>query len=145
MNRSRFNLAGAVAILGMSLGMSQAWAGATQTGFSVPLANINNPCTSGHDGINGSLDINAVAQHSNGVHFVRISGHGSGADAHGLRYQFSGMHKLQLHDPFPAWCYLRLKMISKGSTDNASLVVAVHLNGQGEITKAEFSGVECKG
>lgn len=141
MSSSRLIWMGMVA--GLLAGSAQA--GALQSGFTLPLANINNPCTSGFDGINGSVDVHAVAQEANGVKFVRFNAQGSATDANGLRYRLGGTYKIQIHDPFPAWCYLKLKMVSQTAVDNAFLVAAVHVNENGVITKAEFSGVECKG
>lgn len=122
-----------------------AQAGAQQYNLSLPLNDINNPCTAGADGIDGSLDLHGVTQFSDGVAFLQINAKGKGADALGLNYQLGGKARFQFHDPLPADVYLRLRMISQGRTDNAGLVLSLHVNEQGIVTHAESSGVECRG
>ncbi|HEX4869166.1 MAG TPA: hypothetical protein VFV15_00370 [Moraxellaceae bacterium] len=120
-------------------------AGAEQHDLSLPLNDINNPCTSVVDGIDGSLDLHGVTQHNGNVAFLQVNAKGKGADAWGRKYQLGGKAKFEFHDPLPANIYLRLRMTSQGSTDNAGLVLSLHVNEQGIITHAEYSGVECRG
>lgn len=119
--------------------------GANQHQLSLPIAELNNPCTSGHDSIDGSLDLHGISKLSDNVSFLQIVAKGEGQDAYGSHYRFSGKARLQFHDPLPATAYLKVKMTSQGSGDNASLVLKLHVNEQGNITQAEYSGVECRG
>ena len=119
--------------------------GVNQHQLSLPLVELNNPCTAGHDSIDGSLDLHGVTQHSEGVTFLRVNAHGSAVDAKGIDYQVNGQSRFQFHDLLPATVYLRLKLTSQGSGDNARLALALHVNEQGHITRAEYSGVECLG
>lgn len=113
--------------------------------LSLPVVELNNPCTAGHDSIDGSLELKGISKHSDNVSFLQVIAKGDGQDAYGSNYQFSGKARLQFHDPLPATIYLKLKMTSQGSTDNAHLVLKLHVNEQGNITQAEYSGVECQG
>lgn len=144
MNKLPFSLAGAAFASLLSLG-SAAHAGADTYTLSLPIVGLNNPCTGKADSIDGDLDLHIVKQHSEGVHFVHVHAKGSGVDGYGKKYNINVRKKFQFHDPLPAQVYLSAKLVSQGSTDNASLVVALHVNEQGDVTKAEFSGVECKG
>lgn len=119
--------------------------GAHHHEFSLPLAEINNPCTAGHDSIDGSLDLHGISKFSDNVSFLQVIAKGEGEDAYGNNYQFSGKARLQFHDPLPATVYLKLRMTSQGSGDNAHLVLKLHVNEQGNVTQAEYSGVECRG
>lgn len=119
--------------------------GATQHGFNLPIVELNSPCTTGPDSIDGSLDLHGVTQHSEGVTFLQVNAHGSAVDAAGIKYQASGKSRFQFHDLLPATVYLKLKLTSQSSSDNARLVLALHVNEQGHITRAEYSGVECRG
>lgn len=119
--------------------------GANQFRLNLPVVELNNPCTSGPDSIDGSLELHGVAQHSEGVTFLQVQGKGSGVDAYGVQYNLGGSARFQFHDPLPAQVFIRLKMVSQGSGDNAFAVLALHVNEQGIVTQAEFSGVECRG
>lgn len=140
----RMHVSLAAGLLAAVLGAT-AHAGAQQYDLSLPLNDINNPCTPVADGIDGSLDLHGVTQFSNGVAFLQVNAKGKGADAWGHKYQLGGKVKFEFHDPLPADVYLRLRMISQGSIDNAGLVLSLHVNEQGIITHAEYSGVECRG
>lgn len=113
--------------------------------FSVPVVDLNNPCTSGHDSIDGNLDIKAVLKINEGVKFLKITAKGDGSDAQGVDYLMQARLSIKIHDPFPAQAFLKAKLISKGSTDNAFLNAVVHVSEQGNITKVDISGIECRG
>lgn len=113
--------------------------------FSLPLNDVNNPCVAGADGIDGSVDLRASARVEGGVTVVQVNAKGKGADALGRKYQFGGKARFAFHDPLPAGVQLRLRMTSQGSADNAFLLLALHVNEQGVITQASYSGVECRG
>jgi hypothetical protein len=49
------------------------------------------------------------------------------------------------HDPLPAIHYHKLRLVSAGSTDNAFITCAIHVNELGVITKLEIGDVECRG
>lgn len=136
-------LAGGLLLAAASL--ASAGNGARQYDLTLPLAGINNPCTAGPDGINGSLDLHGILQDNGNVTQLQVNGKGSGQDAWGLKYQFGAKARFQFHDPLPADVLVSLRMISQGSTDNAFLVLALHVNEQGHITAASVSGVECRG
>lgn len=119
--------------------------GTTRHDLTLPVVELNNPCTAGHDSIDGSLDLRGITQHNGNVTFLQIQGKGNGVDANGVKYNLLGKVKFQFHDPLPARLFIKLKMVSQGSGDNAQATLAVHVNEQGNITQAEFSGVECKG
>lgn len=123
-----------------------AQAAAQQHRFTLPLVGLNNPCTPGPDSIDGSLDIHGVTKHGSGnVSFLHVNANGAGVDAHGRQYVANANAKFQFHDPLPAQVQLHLRLISQGSTDNAHLTVALHVNEQGNITHAAISGIECRG
>lgn len=143
MKRITIALAGGL-LAAMSLN-AVASQGASHYRLSVPIVELNNPCTAGHDSIDGSLDLHAITQNSGNVTFLKINGKGKGVDANGVKYNLGATAKFQFHDPLPAQVYIKLKMVSQGSGDNASAVLALHVNEQGVVTQAVFSGVECRG
>lgn len=124
---------------------SLAASGATQYHVGLSVVELNNPCTAGQDSIDGSLDLHGIAKTSDGVTFLQVIAKGSGVAGNGTSYQLGGKAKFQFHDPLPATVYVKLRMISAGSSPNAFLVLALHVNEQGVITQAQFSGVECQG
>lgn len=143
MKRITIALAGGLlAALSLNAVASQ---GASQYHLNVPIVELNNPCTAGHDSIDGSLDLHAVTQHSGGITFLKVTGKGKGVDASGVKYNLGATAKFRFHDPLPAQVYIKLRLISQGSGDNASAVLALHVNEQGIVTQAVFSGVECRG
>lgn len=119
--------------------------GATQYRLNLAVSELNNPCTAGADSIDGSLELHGVAKTGGNVTFLQVNAKGSGTAGDGTAYQLGGKAKFQFHDPLPATVYVKLRMISAGSTPNAHLVLALHVNQQGVITQAVFSGVECQG
>jgi hypothetical protein len=119
--------------------------GATQYRLGLSVVELNNPCTAGPDSIDGSLDIHGVAKTSGNITFLQVNAKGSGVAGNGTDYQLGGKAKFQFHDPLPATLYVKLRMISAGSSPNAFLVLSLHVNEQGVITQAQFSGVECQG
>lgn len=144
MKNTALALAGGL-LLASSASIALAGNGARQFDLNVPLADINNPCTAGPDAIRGSVALHGVVHDAGGVTFLQVTARGSGTDAWGLGYQLGGKARFQFHDPLPADVLVSLRMISQGSTDNAFLVLAVHVNEQGTITQASYSGVECRG
>ena len=48
-------------------------------------------------------------------------------------------------DPLPATVHLQAKLVSQGAVDNPHLVLVLHVNEQGRLTQASFSGIECRG
>jgi hypothetical protein len=118
---------------------------ATQFRLGLSVVELNNPCTAGPDSIDGHLDIHGVAKIPGSVTFLQVNAKGSGVAGNGTKYQLSGKAKFQFHDPLPATVYVKLRMISAGSSPNAHLVLALHVNEQGVVTQALFSGVECQG
>lgn len=133
--------AGLLSILASSAVVAEA----LQFTLTLPLNDIDNPCVAGADGIDGSLALNGIARTSAGVTFLQVSASGKGSDAWGRKYQLGGKAKFEFHDPLPADVTLRLRMNSQGSADNAGLLLALHVNEQGVITHAAYSGVECRG
>lgn len=113
--------------------------------FSLPLNDVNNPCVAGPDGIDGVVDLRTNARSNGAVTFLQVNAKGKGSDAWGRKYQLGGKARFEFHDPLPADVQLRLRMTSQGSADNAFLVLALHVNEQGVVTHAAYSGVECRG
>lgn len=113
--------------------------------LNLPIVELNNPCTAGHDSIDGTLELHGITQHKGNVTFLQVQGKGKAVDASGVKYNLLAKLKFQFHDPLPAKLFIKLRMVSQGSGDNAQATLAVHVNEQGNITQAEFSGVECKG
>lgn len=118
---------------------------ATPFRLDLPIVELNNPCTAAPDSIDGSLELRGTVQHADGVTFLQVQGKGKGVDAWGTAYNLGGNARFQFHDLLPAQVFLRLRMVSAGSGDNAFAVLALHVNEQGNVTRAEFSGVECRG
>jgi hypothetical protein len=145
MNSSKRTVS-AMLMLGGLMAATGAHAGAQQHDYTLPIVGLNNPCTAGHDSIDGSLDIHGVTKFGEGnVTFIRFNAKGSGEDVHGRKYNLNVVGKFQFHDPLPAQVFLRAKMVSQGAVDNPHLVLALHVNEQGNITFAEISGIECRG
>ncbi len=146
MNRNTLSLISAVMTAGLLTGATVAQAATVKTTFSIPVVELNNPCTPANDSIDGSLDLRAAAQfEADGVTWLRVGVSGSGADANGLAYNFGGSARLQYHDPLPAQLVIKLRMTGQTAIDNARADLRLHVNEQGTITQAEFSGVECLG
>ncbi|MCD6060998.1 MAG: hypothetical protein K0R03_1070 [Moraxellaceae bacterium] len=142
MNRNMLSVAAMVAGLLGTASIAQA----ADTGIiTIPVVNLDNPCTSGHDYINGTLSVKGVLQITDGVKFLTVSGKGSGTDYNGLQYQYGGKLVYKYHDPLPAIHYHKLRLVSAGSTDNAFITCAIHVNELGVITKLEIGDVECRG
>lgn len=121
-------------------------AAAEQHDYTLPLVDINNPCTPGNDSIDGSIDIHGVTKFDAGnVAFVRFNAKGTAVDAAGRNYQAGAIGKFQFHDPLPGTVFLQLRLVSQGGAPNAFLVLALHVNEQGRLTHAEYSGIECRG
>lgn len=118
---------------------------ATPFHLTLPIVELNNPCTAGPDSIDGTLDLRGTVQHTDGVTFLQVQGKGSGVDAWGVPYNLGAGARFQFHDLLPAQVFVKLRMISAGRGDNAFAVLALHVNEQGYVTRAEFSGVECRG
>lgn len=119
--------------------------GANQFRLTLPIVELNNPCTAGPDSIDGTLELRGIVQHTEGVTFLQVQGKGTGVDAYDVPYTLGAGARFQFHDVLPAQVYVKLKMVSAGSGDNAFAVLALHVNEQGIVTQAEFSGVECRG
>lgn len=135
-----------LAATGLTIAAGPAGAAAQQHDFTLPIVGLNNPCTPGHDSIDGSIDIHGVTKFDSGnVTFVRFNAHGSAVDAHGRKYQTIAIGKFQIHDPLPATVFLQVKLVSQGDLPNPHVVLALHVNEQGRLTHAEYSGIECRG
>lgn len=119
--------------------------GTTQYQLGLSVVELNNPCTAGADSIDGHLDLHGVTRTSGNVSFLQVNAKGSGVAGNGVKYQIGGKARFQFHDPLPASVYVKLRMTSAGSSPNAHLVLALHVNEQGVVTQAQFSGVECQG
>lgn len=147
MNRKALSTVGMIAsAAAISLTSSVALAEPPRTfNLSVPIVDLNNPCTPGQDSIDGSLDVKAVLKINNGVKSLQISAKGDGTDAYGVDYLANARLSIKIRDPFPAQAFLKARLISKGSGDNAFLNAMVHVSEQGNITKIDISGIECKG
>lgn len=142
MNRNTLSLVAVVAGLLGTASVAQA----ADTGIiTIPVVNLDNPCTPGHDYINGTLSVKGVLQITDSVNFLTITGRGSGTDYNGLQYNYGGKLTYKYHDPLPAIHYHKLRLVSAGSTDNAFITCAVHVNEHGVITKLEIGDVECRG
>jgi len=62
MNRNTLSLISAVMTAGLLTGATVAQAATVKTTFSIPVVELNNPCTPANDSIDGSLDLRAAAQ-----------------------------------------------------------------------------------
>jgi hypothetical protein len=144
MNRKALTVA-AFALSGLVGFNVPAQAGAEHYDITLPIYGLNNPCTGFADGIDGSIDLKITTQHSNGVHFLHVNGTGKAEDDWGLKYNLKLIKHFQFHDPLPATVFIRKHLVSQGSVDNAFITFALHVNEQGVVTKAEFSGIDCRG
>jgi hypothetical protein len=116
------------------------------TSIDVPIVDLNNPCTAGHDSIDGTLNLNAIAERdSGGLVTVRFSGRGSGADVNNLFYRFLTAGTVQFHDPLPADVLLSVRLGTSTTASNARLGLSLHVNEQGRVTDIGQSGLQCGG
>lgn len=114
------------------------------TSLNIPIVDLNNPCTAGHDSIDGTLLLNAIADRDNaGLVTLRLSGRGSGSDAGNRFYRLLTAGTVQFHDPLPADITLSVRLATATDTDNARLGLSLHINEQGRVTDVGQSGLQC--
>ena len=143
MKRIRHVLAGALTVLGLGLAGT---AGAVVQGtLTRNIVDLNNPCTAGHDSIDGVLNINYTLQRgSDGVVTLSLSARGSGSDASNLFYRFLASGTFQLHDPLPAQIVLTVRLQpSNTPASNATLGLFLQVDEHGRITDLGQSGLLC--
>jgi hypothetical protein len=107
---------------------------------------LDNPCTPANDNITGTVITKlTIHNHPGELTDIKVNQRGQLTDSNGLTYQFHYNEQLQLHHPFPTTRHLKIRIVSQTGVDNFEVDSAIHINGQGEVTKVDFSNPECKG
>ncbi|MCC2638878.1 MAG: hypothetical protein K0Q68_2597 [Moraxellaceae bacterium] len=143
MKRIRTFLAGAVAALGLTL---TGPAGAVVQGtLTKQIVDLNNPCTIGHDSIDGVLDINyTIDRSANGSPRLLLSARGSGSDASNLFYRFTAAGTFIFTDPLPAQITLSVRLQpSNTPMSDARLGLFLLIDERGRVTDLGQSGLQC--
>lgn len=136
-------LAGAVAALGLAItGMAHA---AIQGTLTKQIVDLNNPCTPGHDSIDGVLNINyTIDRTADGSARLLISARGSGSDAGSQFYRFTASGTVLFTDPLPAQVTLSVSL-QPGNTagSDARLGLFLLVDDRGRVTDLGQSGLQC--
>lgn len=143
MNRIRTLLAGAVAALGLTVtGTASA---VVQGTLTKQIVDLNNPCTRGHDSIDGVLNINyTIDRTTDGSPRLLISARGSGSDANNLFYRFLATGTVIFTDPLPAQITLSVRLQpSNTPSSDARLNLFLLVDERGRITDLGQSGLQC--
>lgn len=137
-------LAGAVAALGLSIA-GTASAGIVQGSFTKQIVDLNNPCTTGHDSIDGTLLVSyTIEKRSDGTIRLGISARGSGSDANNLFYRFLAAGTFDFHDPLPAQIVLTVRLQPSNTPgSNANLGLFLGIDERGRVTDLGQSGLQC--
>jgi hypothetical protein len=145
MSRIMHAAAATATALGLALASTAATAGIVESRRTITIADLNNPCTRGHDSIDGTLDIAANAERTpDGVIILRLFARGAGEDVNNVDYRFLGVGNFQFHDPLPADIVLRLRLTAPlVESSNARLVLALHVDERGRITDTGGSSLQC--
>jgi hypothetical protein len=143
MKRMRTFLAGAVAALGLT--MSGTASAVIQGTLTKQIVDLNNPCTAGHDSIDGVLNINyTIDRTSDGSPRLSISARGSGSDANNLFYRFTASGTITFADPLPAQIVLSVRLQpSNVPTSDARLGLFLLIDERGRVTDLGQSGLQC--
>ncbi len=143
MNRIRTLLAGAVAALGLMF--TGAASAVVQGTLTKQIVDLNNPCSAGHDSIDGVLNINyTIDRSTDGSPRLLISARGSGSDVNNLFYRFTASGTITFADPLPAQIVLSLRLQpSNTPTSDARLGLFLQIDERGRVTDLGQSGLQC--
>lgn len=143
MNRKGTLLAGAFTAL--ALGVTGTASAVVQGTLTRQIVDLNNPCTAGHDSIDGVLDINyTIDRDRDGSARILISARGSGSDANNLFYRFLASGTVVLAEPLPAQINLSIRLQpSNTPTRDARLGLALLIDERGRVSDMGQSGLQC--
>jgi hypothetical protein len=143
MKRIRTFLAGAVAALGLAYtGTASA---VIQGTLTKQIVDLNNPCTGGHDSIDGVLNINyTLDRTTDGLPRLVLSARGSGSDVNNLFYRFTASGTITFADPLPAQIVLSVRLQpSNMPASDARLSLFLQIDERGRVTDLGQSGLQC--
>lgn len=145
MSRIMRTVAAATAALGLVTGSGPAAADIVESRRSISIVDLNNPCTRGHDSIDGTLNIAANAERTpDGVIILRLFARGAGKDVNNNDYRFLAVGNFQFHDPLPADIVLRVRLTDPlHDSSNARLVLALHIDERGRISSLGQTSLQC--
>lgn len=138
-------LAAAATAIGLMLAGGPAGAAPIRGDRTLTIADLNNPCTAGHDSIDGVLNINyTVDRAPDGSPRLLISARGSGSDANGLFYRFLSSGAITFTDPLPAQIQLSVRLQPSGfPASDARLGLFLLVDDRGRLTDLGQSGLQC--
>jgi hypothetical protein len=133
------------AALALSATSGNAAADIVTSSRTLTIADLNNPCTRGHDSIDGVLDIRANAERTpTGVVILRLNARGWGRDFENNLYRLLAVGNFQFHDPLPADIILRVRLTDpQDDENNARLVLALHVDERGRISDLGQTSLQC--
>lgn len=143
MKWNRTFLAGAVAALGLTFtGTANA---VIQGTLTKQIVDLNNPCTPGHDSIDGVLNINYIIDRTaDGSARLLLSARGSGSDASNLFYRFLASGTVLFTDPLPAQITLSVRLQPSNTPgSDARLGLFLLVDDRGRVTDLGQSGLQC--
>lgn len=143
MKAMRTFLAGAVAALGLTL--SGTASAVIQGTLTKQIVDLNNPCTTGHDSIDGVLNINyTIDRTGDGSPRLVLSARGLGSDANNLFYRFTASGTITFADPLPAQIVLSVRLQpSNMPASDARLGLFLLIDERGRVTDLGQSGLQC--
>jgi hypothetical protein len=139
--------AGVLAVLGLAAASLPASADNRFISRTIPIVDLNNPCTRGHDSIDGTLAVEATLLRNVGdIDILRIVARGTGEDANNVAYRFLSVSTFQFHDPLPVNIFLSIRLTPENTAvTNARLLLALQVDERGRITDLGQSGLQCGG
>jgi hypothetical protein len=143
MKRTPTILAGAVAALGLALAAPAS--ALVQGTLTKQIVDLNNPCTAGHDSIDGTLNINyTIERRTDGTVRLSLSARGSGSDVNNLFYRFLASGTFDFHDPLPAQIVLSVRLQPSNTPgSDARLGLFLGIDERGRVTDLGQSGLQC--
>lgn len=111
MNRKALSLAGFIIAAATAASTTHATQDGRGTDFTIPIVDLNNPCTRGHDSIDGELHVTATLKESDDARLLTVHAKGDALDSEGKDYRAVAKLRVKIHDPFPAHLFLQAKLI----------------------------------
>lgn len=145
MRRNSPVVAAPLAALGLMLASLPVNAAPLHSERTITIADLNNPCTPGHDSIDGVLNINSILDRgSDGSLRLLVSARGSGSDANNLFYRFLASGTVIFTDPLPARFNLSVRLQpSNTPASEARLGLTLLIDERGRLTDLGQSGLQC--
>jgi hypothetical protein len=131
--------------LGLALASLPAAAQIVESRRTITIADLNNPCTRGHDSIDGTLMIAANAERTpDGATILRLFARGTGRDFNNTDYRLLAVGNFEFQDPLPADINLRVRLTDpQDAGNNARLELVLHVDEHGRISEAGPSSLQC--